>query len=154
MKEKNEALQFAMKLIGLRMRSVLEIKTRLEKKGFGTKIINEVLRDLEKYRYTNDEQFAESYINDRMNFRPCGNFLIRKELKEKGVEENIIERKIEELIGEEIEIASAKKLAEKKLRTISDKTDKSKINQKVRSYLQSRGYSFDIISRVIEDEVE
>ena len=50
MKEKNEALQFAMKLIGLRMRSVLEIKTRLEKKGFGTKIINEVLRDLEKYR--------------------------------------------------------------------------------------------------------
>ncbi|MCK4592677.1 regulatory protein RecX [Candidatus Parcubacteria bacterium] len=154
MEDKNQALQFAMKLIGLRMRSVLEIKTRLEKKGFETEIINEILRDLEKYKYTNDEQFAEAYINDRMNFRPCGNFLIRKELKERGVEENIINKKIEELISEEKEIESAKKLAEKKLKTISNETDRIKINQKVKSYLQSKGYSFDIISRAVESEME
>ena len=47
MKDKNKALQFAMKLIGLRMRSVFEIKTRLEKKGFEAEIINNVLKDLD-----------------------------------------------------------------------------------------------------------
>lgn len=154
MEDKNKALQFAMKLIGLRMRSVFEIKTRLEKKGFETEIINDVLRDLEKYRYTDDKQFTEAYINDRMNFSPRGRFLIGKELKERGVKENIINEKIEELISKEREIESAKKLAEKKLRTISNKTDKNKIDQKIRSYLQSKGYSFDIISRVIENEME
>ncbi len=154
MEDKNKALQFAMKLIGLRMRSVFEIKTRLEKKGFETEIINDVLRDLKKYRYTDDEQFAEAYINDRMNFSPRGKFLIEKELKERGVEENIINKKIEELISEEREIESAKKLAEKKLKTISDKTDRTKIDQKIRSYLQSKGYSFDVISKVIENEME
>lgn len=147
--DKNKALQFAMKLIGLRRRSVFEIKTRLEKKGFEVEIINEVLKDLEKYRYTDDEQFTEAYINDRMNFNPRGNFLIRKELRERGVEENIINKKIEELISEEKEIESAKKLAENKMKTISDKTDKAKINQKIKSYLQSKGYSFDIINRAV-----
>ncbi|MCK4592823.1 regulatory protein RecX [Candidatus Parcubacteria bacterium] len=154
MEEKNEALQFAMKLIGLRKRSVFEITERLKKKKFEENVIKEVLNELNRYGYLNDEQFAESYINDRMNFRPCGRFLIKKELSEKRIAENIIERKIEELISEEKEIESAKKLAEKKLKTISNETDKSKINQKIKSYLQSKGYSFDIISRAVESEME
>ena len=152
MNDKNQALRFAMKLIGLRKRSVFEITERLKKKKFEENIIEEVLQELKSYKYLNDEQFAESYINDRMNFRPCGNFLIRKELKERGVEENIINKKIEELISEEKEIESAKKLAEKKLKTISNETDRIKINQKVKSYLQSKGYSFDIISRIVIEQ--
>ena len=78
MKEKNQALQFAMKLIGLRKRSVFEVTERLKKKGFKENIIKEILKELKNYKYLNDEQFAESYINDRMNFRPCGRFLIMK----------------------------------------------------------------------------
>ncbi|MCK5475933.1 MAG: regulatory protein RecX [Candidatus Pacebacteria bacterium] len=154
MERKNEALKFAMKLLGLRKRSVFEIENRLQKKGYQRDIIEEVLEDLDRYKYTNDEDFAESYINDRMNFRPCGRFLIKKELKEKGVAENIIERKTTELISEEKEISSAQKLAQKKMKTTRDKTDKNKATQKVRSYLQTKGYSFDIISQAVENEIE
>lgn len=152
MKDKNEALKFAMKLISLRKRSVFEIKKRLRKKKFEGDIIEEVLQELENYKYLNDEEFAEAYINDRINFNPRGRFLIKKELNERGIAENIIERKIEELLSEEKEIESAKKMTEKKSRTINDRTDKIKVNQKIRSYLQSKGYSFDIINLVVKQE--
>ena len=152
MKDKNEALKFAMKLISLRKRSVFEIKERLRKKKFEEDIIEEVLQELKNYKYLNDEEFTEAYINDRINFNPRGRFLIKKELSEKGIAEDIIERKIEELLSEEKEIESAKKMAEKKLMTTSNKTDKIKVNQKIRSYLQSKGYSFDIINLVVKEE--
>ena len=155
MENKSEALKFAMKLISLRKRSVFEIKKRLRKKKFEENIIEEVLQELKNYKYLNDEEFAEAYINDRINFNPRGRFLIKKELNEKGIAENIIERKIEELFSEEKETASAKKLAEKKLKTVSNKTNKIKINQKIRSYLQSKGYSFDVINKIaIKDEID
>jgi len=154
MKDKNEALKFAMKLISLRKRSAFEIKERLRKKKFEDDIIEEVLQELENYKYLNDEEFAEAYINDRINFNPRGRFLIKKELNERGIAENIIERKIEELLSEEKEIELAKKMAEKKSRTINNRTDKIKVDQKIRSYLQSKGYSFDIINLVVKQEEE
>ena len=152
MKDKNEALKFAMKLISLRKRSAFEIKERLRKKKFEEDVIEEVLQELKNYKYLNDEEFAEAYINDRINFNPRGRFLIKKELNERRIAENIIERKMEELLSEEKEVESAKKMAEKKLRTINNKTDKIKVDQKIRSYLQSKGYSFDIINLVVKQE--
>lgn len=152
--KKNQALQFAMKLIGLRRRSVFEITKRLELKGFNKDIISEVLEELERYKYIDDEKFAESYINDRMNFRPCGKLMIEKELKEKGIAENIINDKISELISEEKELESAGILVRKKLKIIGGNVDKRRVYQKIASYLQSKGYSFDTISQAIENEVE
>ncbi len=154
MQTKNDGMKFAMKLIGLRRRSVFEVAERLKEKGLEEKIIEEILEELKRYEYLDDKQFAESYINDRMNFNPRGKLLIKKELREKGVPENIIEEKTEELISGEKEIESARKLAEKKLRITGDKGDKNKTNQKIMSYLQSKGYSFEIISQAVKNEVE
>jgi regulatory protein len=149
--EKNEALKFAMKLIGLRKRSVFEITKRLKKKDYEENIINEVLNELNKYGYLDDEKFTEAYINDRINFSPRGSFLIKKELKEKGLAENIISEKIEELLPEEKEIELAQSLADKKLRMLKKNIGKEKIRQKIGSHLQSRGYSSYIIYRVLEN---
>ncbi|MCK5413483.1 MAG: regulatory protein RecX [Candidatus Pacebacteria bacterium] len=152
MEIKNLALKFAIKLLTLRRRSVFEIKTRLQKKGYESDIIKQVIEDLNSYKYLDDEAFAESYINDRMNFRPCGRFIIKKELKERGISENIIERKIEELISIEQEIKSAKKLATQKSKTISEKIEKNKAIQKVKAYLQSKGFSFDVINQAVKNK--
>ncbi len=154
MQTKNDGLKFAMKLISLRRRSVFEVAERLKEKGLKENVIKEVLEELRGYKYLDDQKFAESYINDRMNFNPRGKFLIKKELQEKGVAENIIEEKIEELISEEKEIESARKLAEKKLRIMGNKGDKNKINQKIMSYLQSKGYSLEIIGQAVKNEME
>jgi regulatory protein len=149
--EKNEALKFAMKLIGLRKRSVFEITKRLEKKGFGKDTIEKTLKELEKYKYLDDEKFTEGWINDRIKLNPRGSFLVKKELKEKGIAESIINEKIKELFPEEKEIELAKSLAKKKLGTLRKCTDKGKICQKIGSYLQTKGYSSYIIGHVLEN---
>lgn len=148
---KNQAMKFAMKLLTIRKRSVFEVTKRLRQKKFTENIINQVIKDLFEYKYLNDEEFAEAYLNDRINFNPRGSFLIRKELSEKGIAEDITNKKIEELMPEEKELKLAKKAAEKKLEYLSKDLEKNKIYQKISAHLQSKGYPSYIIREVLED---
>ncbi|MDD3190697.1 MAG: regulatory protein RecX [Candidatus Pacebacteria bacterium] len=152
-KNKNDALKFAMKLIGLRRRSETEIRQRLKDKGFDKPLIEETVEELYRFKYLNDEAFAESYINDRINFRPAGKFVIRNELKKRGVSEKIIEEKLEELLSDEKELEMAGNLLQKKIRIIHSK-DPQKIRGKVLYFLKSRGFSQNTISQAMQNELE
>ncbi|MCK5466541.1 regulatory protein RecX [Candidatus Parcubacteria bacterium] len=151
MENKNQALKFAIKLLSIRKRSVFEMKIRLKRKEFEGNIIDEVVKELTEYKYLNDAEFAEAYINDRINFNPRGSFLIKKELREKGVAENIVDQKIKALFPEEKEMELAKRAAEKKIESLNKDLEKNKIYQKVGSYLQAKGYSGYIIREVLDD---
>jgi len=148
---KNQAMKFATKLLSVRKRSVFEITKRLRQKKIAENIIDEIVKELFEYKYLNDEEFAEAYINDRINFNPRGNFLIRKELREKGIAENIISEKIKELLPAKKELELAKKAAEKKLEYLNKDLEKNKVYQKIGAYLQSKGYSSYIIREALED---
>ena len=147
----NQAMKFAMKLLSIRKRSVFEIRKRLEKKGYKENTIDKLIKELFEYKYLNDEEFAEAYINDRIKFNPRGSFLIEKELREKGIAGKIIDEKIKELLPDEKEIETARKTAEKKLEFLNKDLEKNKIYQKVGSHLQAKGYSSYIIHEVLED---
>ena len=149
--DKNQAVKFALKLLSIRKRSVFEMRNRLKRKEFENDVIDKVIEELFEYKYLNDEEFAEAYINDRINFNPRGSFLIKKELKERGVAENIVDQKIKELFPEEKEMELAKKAAKKKIETLNKDLEKNKIYQKVGSYLQAKGYASYIIREVLED---
>ena len=151
MENKNQAIKFAIKLLSIRKRSVFEMRNRLKRKEFEGNIVDEVVEELIEYKYLNDEEFAEAYINDRINFNPRGSFLVKKELREKGVAENIVNEKIKELFPEEKEMELAKKAAEKKMETLNKDLEKNKIYQKIGSYLQTKGYFSHIIREVLDD---
>ena len=151
MKDKNQALKFATKLLNIRKRSVFEMRNRLQRKEFENNIINEVVQELIEYKYLNDEEFTEAYINDRINFNPRGSFLIKKELREKGVAENIVNKKIKELFPEEKEMELAKKAAKKKIETLNKDLGKNKIYQKIGLHLQTKGYASYIIREILDD---
>jgi regulatory protein len=151
MNNKDQALKFAIKLLSIRKRSIFEIRKRLKQKEFENDTIDEVIRELLEYKYLNDKEFAEAYINDRINFNPRGSFLVKKELREKGVAENIIDEKIKKLFPEEKEIELAKKATEKKLATLSKDLEKNKIYQKIGSHLQAKGYRSYIIREILDD---
>lgn len=154
MKEKNTALRLAMKLIGLRRRSVFEIENKLLEKKYGDDLIHKVIEELKKYKYLDDETFAECYINDRINLRPCGPKLIRKELCEKHVPPDIINAKLETLLDNNIEMELADKIVSKKLKLMSVANDKRKIRQKLSNHLYSKGFSFDVISQTLENKLK
>ncbi len=153
MEEKNKALRFAMKLIGLRRRSEFEIREKLKQKNFSEEIAEEAISELKKYKYLDDEKFAESYIRDRMNLSQRGKLLIKMELAKKGISENIIENKLDELLSFEKELELAEKIIAKKLRIIGEGYEKNKLRQKLSASLQNKGFSFDIISKALDNKL-
>ncbi len=151
----NEALKFAMKLIGIRRRSVFEIKQRLTEKGFNEEVIEKTMAELSRFKYLDDELFAESYINDRLNFRPAGKFVIAHELAQKGIDKKIIDNKLNEALDDNKQIELAQKLLQKKIRTMPQRDLKENKNRlKLINYLKSRGFSGMIISQAIKNEIE
>lgn len=142
-----------MKLVGLRLRSERELLDRLRRKGYAESIALEVMSEMKGYGYINDTRFAESYINDRINFRPAGRYVIRMELKAKGISEDIIANKLDELLDRETELRLAQKLAKKKMRTAAA-ADPQKARNRVISYLGSKGFASDIISQAVNNEIK
>jgi regulatory protein len=150
---KNEGLKFSMKLLGLRKRSVFEIKQRLKEKGYGSNLSNEIIKELQGYKYLDDESFTESYIRDRIQFRPSGKTLIKMELRKKGIDSNIIEEKLEELLDEKKELEMARAIVKKKGKILITK-EPQKVFAKVLFHLKSKGFSSHIIQKAMEKELK
>lgn len=51
----------------------------------GREVIDKVVERLIELKYLDDEQYAKDYINERIKFKPRGIFLIKRELKLKGI---------------------------------------------------------------------
>jgi len=149
----NDAMKFAMKLIGLRRRSEAEIRARLQKRGADEDLESQVIEELYHFRYLDDESFAESYINDRIRFKPSGSIALRIELRKKGIRQDIIDAKMEELFDAKKELETAQSLAKKKLKTIKTE-DKKKLQAKMIFYLKSRGFSSQIIDQALKSTLE
>ena len=150
----NDAFKLAYKLLGLRLRSVFEMERRLKEKGFEDGAVGQVVKKLKEQKYLDDEKFAEAWILDRINLQPRGSFMIKMELKEKGVASEIIERKLAKLLPFEKELAMAEKLFDKKIKIIkasNEELPKEKVYQKMANFLRGKGFAGEIIRRVMDE---
>jgi len=110
------------------------------------KIFNEVIDQLNDYGYIDDEEFAEQFVLSRIKNRPRGKFVLVSELISKGVDKEIARQKVDELVEDEYEVLKRtynKKFKEEKI-TIKDR---KKID-----FLQRKGFSWDLIQKLIKDE--
>lgn len=126
------------------MKTEKGIREYLKKKGYLDESIDKTIEKLIEYGYINDELFAESYINTYSSTK--GKRKIEYELISKGVDKEIIFQKLEELIEEEDQLSNCVALAKKYLK---NKIVDEKTYQKLTSHLASKGFSFDIISKVV-----
>lgn len=141
-------------LITRRPRSKREIYLYLERKLFKVeekeRIVQKVLLKLEKQGYIDDLSFATWWVNERMSYKPRGKFLIQQELRQKGVNHDIIARAIEKAgLDSEKEMEYALKLGKKKKKFLGNlKNDKDK--RKFFNYLIGKGFGYSVIRRVYE----
>ncbi len=162
----------ALRYLGKRPRSEKEVRDFLEKRflllskkkklddesrNFFKPIQENVLNKLKSQKFVNDVEFAKGWIEQRTRVRPKGWRAIEFELRQKGINKNIIknlEFKIknenEEYKLERNEKQLALDLAQKKIRTIKD-LSKEKIYQRIGGFLARRGFDMDIIRSVIDE---
>jgi len=140
----------ALRFLSYRTRSEKEVRDKLKTKQVEPQIIEKIIAKLKEKKFLNDEEFAKGWIESRLRFKPRSVRLIKLELKQKGIEEGIVDKMIndEGLMINDLE--SAKKLVEKRIERIRG-LPKQEIYQKLGRFLASKGFNWDIIKKSIDE---
>ena len=141
------AQDYALKLLSYRERSRKEIQVRMERKGFEKEVIDKVLRYLESQKYLDDRRFAELWAHDRLR-KGYGKWRVILELREKGVNQEIIDGVVKEVYATVDEIRMALDLVNKKGYNLESAEDKG-VARRASQFLRRRGFSFSVIREVM-----
>ncbi|TJX13866.1 hypothetical protein E9840_07835 [Tissierella creatinini] len=147
LKSNNQALR----LLSFRQRSEKEIEEALRRKGYNEENILHTIDYLKRNKYIDDEYFTKSFIGDKQNLNGYGSQRIKYELIKKGISKELIENYLLDNPDEEYELAL--KIASKKLKSYREE-DKNSIWNKLGGYLQRKGYSYEIVSKVLRTLLE
>ncbi len=141
----SKAKMTALSYLSYKDRTKREVIRRLKEKGFTKEVTKKTLVFLINYGYINDVEFSKKFVKQRVCSKGYGRYKVIRELREKGVSEEIIELVTEDIEDDERETAF--KFGTKKARNLD--LEQYKDTQKLYAYLQRRGYSYDIIKGVI-----
>lgn len=146
-------LNLAYYYLSIRNRSEKEMQAYLSKKKATPEIIEKIISSLKEKKFLNDEMFAKSWILSRARLKPKGKALLKIELKQKGVANDVIIKVLAE-VQEEIpdELVQAKRLITKKMERMLGKP-REEIYAKVGGFLARRGFNWDIIKKAIDDSL-
>lgn len=145
----NKAKEKAVSLLGRRVRSRREIIDRLTQ-DYSAETAQRVAAMLEKYGYIDDERFARAYAADGFKLKKWGRRRIEFELKNKGIDESIIDTVIDEVIDSESisQPHCAAALLQKRIKSDRELTYEER--RKHTAYLAGRGFLFEDINKAFE----
>lgn len=135
------------RFLGYKMRTKKEVADKLSDSGYSEDICQRVLQSLEKYDYINDYIYCTKYIKETLKLRPKGKFLIKQELKLKGIDDETVNKAIDEMEIDEFQIA--KSILMKKYEDFA-KMDNKEL-AKVYGFLQRKGFSYSVIKEAVSD---
>lgn len=147
--EIRKALNAAINFLSFRMRSKDEIRQHLKKKEWDEPVIHAVLLELAERKYVDDLDFASAYVRTQVNGGKKGPLNIKQELKQKGINDQLIERAMNEYSKEQ-QIDHAIQLGNK-LAKQNSKLSELFLKQKIEQFLMTKGFPFSIISIAIEE---
>lgn len=140
--EANLAYQRALRYLGMRPRSIDEIAVYLQRKGYDETVVESILGKLKARGYVDDEAFARFWIENRNRFRPRGARALRHELRQKGVEGEVID----EALAEQDEEAAALAAVTSRAARYAD-LEYAEFEQKLMGMLARRGFGYAVCRR-------
>lgn len=161
----DKGLATALNFVKYRPRSVLEVVRRLQRAGLGSNEINSIIIQLTEVDILNDSRFARDWARSRDRLHPIGNWLLQRELNEKGITEEVIAHTLDErespewldeigLVGDgrRLELILADQLIKKRQARAaghSKTADALKTKQQLAQFLGRRGFSPATISTLV-----
>jgi regulatory protein len=134
----------ALRLLARREHSRAELLRKLESAGFGRDDITPLLDAFEAKNWLSDRRFAESYVADHR--ARAGSIKLAYDLRQRGVSDSIIESVLGD--NRDSELERAREVWRKKFGTApADAAEKAKQMR----FLQSRGFTSEVIRRAIAD---
>ena len=138
----DKAYMRSLDLIMRRQRSEWEVRDYLKRKDYDLDTIEKTVYRLKKASYVDDAKFAESWIRNRRLLKSTSKRKLFTELKQKRVDESVINSALEEDETDEIQIL--RELVEKKRQQSRYQDD-----QKLIAFLLRQGFNYEQIKEVL-----
>lgn len=145
----NKALNYAFRLLKIRLRSSQEIRDKLKNKGYEDRLVSNVLERLSDLKLVDDKVFSLAWTRSKFN-NSYGLIRINFELKNKGIAKSIIDSTISELKPNYNENNAINELIEKRLKRLKG-IDIIKIKKRLYSFLRLRGFSSQAIIEALNN---
>jgi regulatory protein len=137
--------QYSLNLLNFKARTKQEISQKLTEKGYSEPQIEQITQKLTDSGLVEDMRYAQSWVENRNEFHPRSQRLMRLEMKRKGIEEETIEKALESS-AEDSELAI--RAAKQQLRKY-EHLDWPEFRQKLGAFLMRRGFSYGTIAPVL-----
>jgi regulatory protein len=144
--------QKAYALLGKRLHSVYELRTKLWQKKYDAELIQLTIDNLLNGHYLDDMKFAEMFSEEKLRLKLWGKTKLKSELMKKGISSAIITTVLEEKFpAADEELDNASQLVKKKYNQLKNRNmEKQKLVKRLYAFLISKGYSYDISKQAIE----
>lgn len=141
-------MEYAMKYLAIKDRTVKEMQTYLDGKDFGEADVDATVARLIELGLLDDARFAQRFVETRAAAKPISRRHLIDQLKGHGVGEAEIEAALE-TVEDDAEEENARTVAEKFLRQFSE-LEPQKRRERVLSRLIARGFSYDVARKAYE----
>lgn len=139
------AYQRSLNFLSFRDRTESEIRKYLSDKDIPATTIEYVVERLQRSGLLNDRRFAESWVENRSEYRPRGRRALAYELRRKGVSEEAINAAVESVDEENLAYKAARKQSGKYRRL-----DWPEYRQKMYGFLARRGFNYETCASATE----
>lgn len=143
-----QAKLYAERLIGTRMRSERELRQRLKQKEISQEAIDEIVATFQRVHLLDDAEFARMWVRDRLRLRPRSASALRRELRAKGIREDIVTVVLDEAFAEKEDIDVARELAAAYCRKHPNVTG-DVLKRRLAGFLQRKGYTPSVMYDVL-----
>lgn len=145
--EYNKCFNKALNFISYQERTTGEVRKKMRELEYLNETIDLVIEEIEKLNFLDDDDYAKRYIEFKIE--KMGKFKILMKLKDKGINESIINKYLDSYTSEN-QYKGAYKLAKKKNDSYGEISREKRYNR-LAGLLNRNGYSYDIVRKILEE---
>nr|WP_241895225.1 MULTISPECIES: regulatory protein RecX [Micrococcaceae] len=127
-----------------------QLADKLFERDIPDEIAENILDRFEELQLIDDAAFADAWVRSRARTRGLSRSALRRELRDKGIAEELSAAALEQLSGED-EVEMARELVEKKVRSMPAGLERDKGVRRLVAMLGRKGYSSGIAFRVVNE---
>jgi regulatory protein len=141
-----EAKAKAVRYLSLKLHTEQEVWKKLHDDGYEQECIEKVISELKAIGYINNKLYAQKYVFDRSKLKPLSKKMMKRELKVRGISEDIIDEVLDDWKVEDNVVAEG--LLKRKFGKYD--LDNEKVRKKAYMFLMHRGFSVSTIKEALQ----
>ncbi len=147
--DSRRAQEKAMYLLEHHSRSKKELENKITQAGIPREAAKNAAGKMEELGLLDDETYARDLARELFLRKKWGAMRVKQELKQKGIDEALVEELLEEYGGEELALENLREVLEKKY---PGWQEDEKVRRRAIAAMQRLGYSYELTRRAMRSE--